>query len=519
MTGKCVIPTAAAVLLLALGPALALPQQGTRRPEYRELIAAQKIADPAARLKEFERIKAAYPQSTMMTTLDSLIRNLKISLCSSLDAVLDIQKAGLGKGPGISRVASWFNAAMEIINHPNRTSFDKDSLLKTILAYQDEVGKLSGSKPFTDSLSPGERPLLADFAKNLRLAAARAYLNAGDTVNAASALGAYRAAGGEESAMYKFAAAETASKSGKDADALAGYLAAAAENYENAAEKARAAWIKTRGSAEGFENALKTEKMTRPFALQEFPPVEKWQGKTVLAELFTGSECPTCLGFDFGFAGLIDSVPIRHLAVLEYHLPLPRPDPMINPASRARREYYGVTTTPAAFFDGRAVPAGGGSGRAAAGEKYKLFLAEVSARTKQTPATLLEAKAVRNGETITVDVALENPAAVAAADIIVALTEREILYEGGNGVLLHRMVVRDLKTIKAEAPQAAFDLAAVEKTTDEYLTAFESFFDRVQDFKFAERRTAMSREALRVVVFIQDRNTKKVYNAFSLDVK
>jgi hypothetical protein len=258
MIGKRVRTTLTALLFLSLAATAAVPQQGTRHPEYREIVAAQKIADPAARLKEFERIKAAYPESTMMTTLDGLIRNLRIRLCASLDEVQKIQKATLGQGRGLGRVASWFNAALEIINHPNLASFDKDAVLRTVLAYQDEVGKLARSKLFTDALPAGERPFLADFVNNLRVAAALAFLNAGDTVNAAAALAANIAAGGAPNAMFAFASAETAAKTGRNADALAGYLAAAVENYENAAEKARATWIKVHGSAEGFENALKT---------------------------------------------------------------------------------------------------------------------------------------------------------------------------------------------------------------------------------------------------------------------
>lgn len=517
MRGKRVFWAAAACLVLALGAPSAGPRQGTRRPEYREIIAAQKIADPAARLKEFERIKTAYPESSMISTLDGLIRLLKISLCTSLDEVLQIQKDAPGSGRGIGRVSSRFNAAMEIINHPRLASFDKDKVLQSVLAYQEEVGRLSRSRPFLDSLSEGERPLVDEIANTLRVAAALAHLNGGDTAGAASALAAYRAAGGAANAMYAFAAAETAAKTGKNTDALAGYLSAAVENYENAAEKARSLWTIVYGSADGFDNALRTEKMRMPFTPGEFPAVEQWQGKTVLAELFTGAECPTCLGFDFGFAGLIESIPVRYLAVVEYHLPLPRPDPMINPASRTRREYYGVTTTPAAFFDGSPVAAGGGSGRAKAGDKYALCLSEINSRLKQTPATLLQARAVLDGETVAVDVAIENP--VKTAEIFVALVEREILYESGNGVLLHRMVARDMKTVAVDAPRAVFDLTSIEKTTDEYLTAFESAYDKVPNFKFAERRTRMSREALRAVVFLQDKTTKKVYNAYSLDVK
>ncbi|MHB8054080.1 MAG: hypothetical protein ACYDH3_02380 [Candidatus Aminicenantales bacterium] len=517
MTRKHVYVVLGAVLLLAWGAVLSAPRQGARRPEYREIIAAQKIADPAVRLKEFERIKAAYPQSTMMTTLDNLIRNLKISLCSTLDEVLAVQKTTVGIGMGFARIASWFNAAMEIINHPNLASFDKNAVLKTVLAYQAEVGKLVQNKLFTDSLPEGERPRMADFVNNLRIAAALAHLNAGNAVKAAAALGAYKAAGGVPNAMYEFASAEAAAKSGKNADALAGYLAAAVENYENAAEKARGIWIKVKGSADGFETALEAERIKMPFRPSKIAAPPDWKGKTVLAELFTGSECPACLSADFGFAGLIESVPVPCLAILEYHLAFPRPDPMMNPATRTRREYYDINAAPAVFFDGKAIPSGSGSGRAKAGEKYKQYLAEITPRLKEIPATLLEAKAVRDGDRVTVDVALENP--VATAEIFVALVEKEVPYKGGNGVILHRMIVRDLRTIAIETPQAVFDLAASERTTDEYLTAIENSYDKVPNFHFPERRNLMGREGLRAIVFLQDKKTKRVFNAFSIDVK
>jgi thiol-disulfide isomerase/thioredoxin len=44
----------------------------------------------------------------------------------------------------------------------------------------------------------------------------------------------------------------------------------------------------------------------------------------VLAELFTGSECPPCVGADLAFDGLVEAVPAKYLAVLVYHLPIPR---------------------------------------------------------------------------------------------------------------------------------------------------------------------------------------------------
>ncbi len=50
---------------------------------------------------------------------------------------------------------------------------------------------------------------------------------------------------------------------------------------------------------------------------------------------------------------------------------------MINPATRARQQYYGVNSTPSTFFDG-ARKASGGGGQAGAEGKYKEYLAEIN---------------------------------------------------------------------------------------------------------------------------------------------
>ena len=76
----------AAAVLFALILGIAAPivraQQPARPPEYGEIMAAQRMVDTAARLKEFERIKAVYPQSSMMPYIDTAIRVTKIEMCS-----------------------------------------------------------------------------------------------------------------------------------------------------------------------------------------------------------------------------------------------------------------------------------------------------------------------------------------------------------------------------------------------------------------------------------------------------
>ncbi len=77
-----------------------------------------------------------------------------------------------------------------------------------------------------------------------------------------------------------------------------------------------------------------------------------WSGKVVLAELFTGSECHPCQAANYAFQRLAEHYPHGAVQVLEYHLPIPRSDPMTNPDSLARTRYYFVQSTPQAFFGG-----------------------------------------------------------------------------------------------------------------------------------------------------------------------
>jgi hypothetical protein len=92
-------------------------------------------------------------------------------------------------------------------------------------------------------------------------------------------------------------------------------------------------------------------------------------------------------------------------------------------------------------------------------------------------------------------------------------------YAGSNGIAFHKMVVRDLAVLPAGSKSASFDLAASEKAADEYLTNFEKTNTRFQGFKFPERHAKISRQGLRVVVFAQAKDTKKVLNAVVLEVK
>jgi len=254
-----------------------------------------------------------------------------------------------------------------------------------------------------------------------------------------------------------------------------------------------------------------------PFHPEPFKAPADWKGKAVLAELFTGSECPPCVGADLGFDGLIESVPAKYLVILEYHLPIPRPDPMMNPATKKRQDVYGVNSTPTVLIDGTNKLVGGGS-RGMAEGKFKQYKAAVEPLLAAAPEVSLKIQGSLSGGIV--KAVYDFDKTVPGAEYHVVLVQGEQEYKGSNGLAYHKLVVRDIVTVDpAAAKTATFDLAAAEKATDTYLTDFEKTYTRVPNFKWAVRHNAIARKGLKVVFFVQNKESKKVLNAVVADVE
>jgi thiol-disulfide isomerase/thioredoxin len=511
----------ALTLVLALaGPTFARTQQRPPQPpEYNEVVAATRITDAAARLKEFERLKAAYPQSTMMPAIDMSILNTKIELAPALDAVLELQKSFAGQGQGQRRLTSYLQSASQILEHPQVKSFDKDLVLVAVLKYKDGMTR-AAADPETFAQMPNKDEQKAFTNYYLRvydLIVAQAYLNADNASKAMTTLVAYRAADGAADAPYGYTMAKASEKLGRTKEAYEAYLIAAVENYEDSAARAKALYEKINGKADGFEAQHEAKLKSLPFHPEPFKAPADGKGKAVLIELFTGSECPPCVGADLGFDGLIETYPVKYLAILEYHLPIPRPDPMMNPATKKRQDYYGVNSTPTVVVDGTNKMTGGGS-RGMAEGKFKQYKGAIDPLLSAAPAVALKAQAARDGETVKVKVDFDK--VIPGAEYHVVLVQNEENYKGSNGLQFHKLVVRDLVTLDpAAAKTAAFDLAASEKAADAYLTEFEKTYTRVPNFKWAVRHNTIARQGLKVVFFVQEKDSKKVLNAVVTEVK
>lgn len=510
----------AALLVLGLMASNAVFAQSRppQPPEYREVVAATQIRDAAARLKEFERIKAAYPESRLMNAIDSGILTSKIELAGTLEAVLGLQEGMMAGAAGPSRLQAPMAAADQILGHPKLAAFDKQAVLAAVMKYKEMI-LAAAADPATYEGVPQDRQgsIKSRFVVGFEIFMARAYLNAGQAARAAENLAAYRREGGPSDGSYHQVLGRVREAEGETKEAYEAYLAAAVENDDESKDRAKALYVKINGREEGFEAALEDRLKALPFHPQPFQAPAGWQGKAALAELFTGSECPPCVGADLGFDGLLESVPSKYLVILVYHLPIPRPDPMMNPATKVRQDYYGVNSTPTVVLDGADKRVGGGS-RGMAELKYKEYLSAIEPLVAAAPGAALQVRAELAGGTVKVAYGFDK--AVAGADYHLVLVQDEELHRGSNGLLSHKMVVRDLLTIDPAAPQSAsFDLDASEKAADAYLTEFARTYTRVPDFKWATRRNAIARTGLKVVLFAQDRETKKVLNAAVVDVK
>ena len=252
------------------------------------------------------------------------------------------------------------------------------------------------------------------------------------------------------------------------------------------------------------------------FSPGTFEPDFEWKGKTVVLELFTGSECPPCLGVGLAVDGLLESYDKKYLAILEYHVNIPAPDPMENRYSHLRRFDYGIYRAPMTFFDGSEKFRGGGNDTTAY-RYFQRYSQEINVLLEEEPVLELSAAAAFSNENLIVT-------EVAVSDkpentrFTIALVEKEVTYQGINRIQDHKMVVRRLEKFEPDAAGLSrheFDLTAIEKQNEKWLTTLETNF---APFTFREKKHLVNSDNLQIVLFAQDTLSMKIHNSFVGDV-
>ncbi len=330
---------------------------------------------------------------------------------------------------------------------------------------------------------------------------------------------------------YSFA--KTYQKIGDNKKALAllisGSVAFPSEKVTNA--------LKELESQEGISNAdvqKLIEKKRNDLA--SFDPghfSKKTQGKVVLAELFTGAECPPCAGADAAFDALSEYFPRNDVAILEYHLHIPAPDPMTNPDTFARYKFYGGNFgTPTVILEGKEKITGGGP-KYVASNRFNIYKYSIDKYLKEKPEIKFTGTAVQSGNEVKVNLLLKKEKELDKNfSLHIALVEKSIHFEGSNGVTKHIFVVRDLLNgakgnpltfnNDSESLSESFDLAGIGKNISSYLDdpTKDSSWRRGLPFSGWKQRTdKIDRNNLAVVVWVQNDETKDVLQSFYVDVR
>jgi hypothetical protein len=240
------------------------------------------------------------------------------------------------------------------------------------------------------------------------------------------------------------------------------------------------------------------------------------------------------VGASLAFSAGLEKYRREDYVLLSYHVHIPRPDPMVNPATLARQKFYGVNSSPSYYVDGEASGGGGSADTAKSLWENKLDPMVTKHLAEPSEASLkLTAKAVGSAVMVKTNVSKVTSKSD-KLKLHVALVEDLVRFSGENGLRFHDMVVRAM----AEPPTAAkpdaskapavpekvlgfalkpgqggtfeytFDLKKAEAEALAHLQDFEN--GRKGTYSFRQKKNEIDAGKLSVVAFVQDEATKKI---------
>jgi hypothetical protein len=279
------------------------------------------------------------------------------------------------------------------------------------------------------------------------------------------------------------------------------------------------------------------------------------------------------VGASLAFSAGLERYRREDYVLLSYHVHIPLPDPMVNPATLARQKFYGVNSSPSYFVDGESSGGGGSADMAKSLFETKID-PMVAKHLAEPPEASLKLAAQAAGSTVKVKTTVSKvPSKSDKLRLQVALVEDLVRYNGENGLRFHDMVVRAMaeppaaagaRTAPAAAPKPdaatkpattrpdpanadaaqpeakaeaapvkvfgfpmkpgqggtfeyAFDLKKAEAEALAHLQDFETNTRKGQ-YSFRQKKHAIDASRLSVVVFVQDEATKKILQAVYLKV-
>jgi hypothetical protein len=245
--------------------------------------------------------------------------------------------------------------------------------------------------------------------------------------------------------------------------------------------------------------------------------------RVVLVEMFTNSQSDSCVAAGRAFDSAGKTFKPSEAVLLQYHLNVPQPDPLANADTAARQRFYeeAFRGTPVAVIDGNR-PLGLGGPAEDASERYDSLVDTIEPQLETASKAELKLSASRkeNKVSITAEVA---KAADTGDDVRlrVVLAEQDVAYKGGNGLPLHRHVVRSMPggeagtVVKDKTLKKTFtvDVDELRKSLKDYLDNY------AKKRPFPDKSRPMEMKKLVVVAFVQNDKTGEVMQAVQAEVK
>jgi tetratricopeptide (TPR) repeat protein len=487
--------------------AVALPTPPPQQKAYDE---ARRIKEPEKKIEALEKVQKDFPEGVVVMqarseVLDTLIKNFP----TQTDRIRAAAERYLQPVPGLflSGQPVQLTVANKLMDAGVLLDWAEELAKKGETQFEDDNAKTLRRQRARHFDSLGRIYLkqgkTKEAEKNLKLA----IVNEPDTPTALIALGQIAAAKTNQKAALEYFTSAAVKMPLKKADKQLMETAYRATHHD---------------SLNGLEDLLdsKYRNLNAGLHFDHYQPSPKRTSRTTLAELFTGSGCGPCVAADLGFDGLLERYKRQDVVVLVYHMHIPLPDPMTNPATVDRGKYYGVPGTPTPVVDGLRLTSSGGSREMAKGF-FDRVTPKIESELELPAQAQIAVTGSIAGDTVKANVVVDQVKTPSPdLRIQLALAEEEIRYTGENGVRFHPMVVRSLGgkdangfALSASGPTTiewTFDVKAMSDQLKKYLDEYEKGGHRGDTFTFLDKKFQIDPNNLSLVAFVQDMKTKTV---------
>ena len=301
-------------------------------PEQKAYDEARRIKDPQKKIDALEKVIKDYPEhfyanQARTDVLDTLIRSFpdqKDKIHAAAERILAPTR-GVVFSPGFT----YLNVASKLMEAGMFLEWAEELARKGSAQYEEETAKSMRRQRARYQDALGRIYLKQGKTKEAQKYLKQALSNEPELTTALIAMGQIAEKSGDHKKAVEFLSSAAIKFPLKKADRQLMETAYRAAHHD---------------SLNGLEEMLddKYRKLNASLRFDHYQATPKRSNRTALAELFTGSGCGPCVAADLGFDGLLERYNRQDLVVLVYHLHVPLPDPMTNPATVERGKYYAV---------------------------------------------------------------------------------------------------------------------------------------------------------------------------------